>query len=412
MATTRSCSPSSRDRSRWPLAALLTCFLGVLPAPAAAITAFGLSNANQIVTFDTNTPSTPLSVVAITGLQSGETALGIDVRPATGQVYLLGSSSRIYVIDPMTGAATAVGAAFTPALSGTAFGFDFNPTVDRIRVASDADQNLRLHPDTGAVVFTDGTLAYAAADPGFGINPNVVASAYTNNVRGAATTTLYGIDSNRDALVIQNPPNNGVLNTVGFLGLNAGDVTGFDIAGSNGVAWAAITSPGGGVSASNLFRIDLTTGAATFVGTIGANEPITGMTVVPTPGAAQYGSATPGCFGGPAITATGSPALGNSAFAVGCVNAHPNTLGRLIVSGRDQLPPFPFLGADLWVDPLFPGTIWLVAATDAAGASSQPLPIPNAPALRNARLFLQYAWADRCARGGVAASNALAVTIL
>jgi len=75
MATTRSSAPV-RDRARWPLAALLTCFLGVLPAPAAAITAFGLSNANQIVTFDTNPPTTPLSVVAITGLQSGETAWG------------------------------------------------------------------------------------------------------------------------------------------------------------------------------------------------------------------------------------------------------------------------------------------------------------------------------------------------
>src|SRR5688572_32632710 len=112
MATTCSSIPPVRDRARWLLAAILTCFLGVVPTPAAAITAFGLSNANQIVTFDTNTPSTPLSVVVITGLDAGETALGIDVRPATGQVYLLGSSSRIYVIDPVTGAATAVGAAF------------------------------------------------------------------------------------------------------------------------------------------------------------------------------------------------------------------------------------------------------------------------------------------------------------
>ena len=86
MATTRSSPHAVRDRACWPLAALLACFLGVLPAPAAAITAFGLSNANQIVTFDTNTPSTPLAVVAITGLQPGETALGIDVRPATGQL--------------------------------------------------------------------------------------------------------------------------------------------------------------------------------------------------------------------------------------------------------------------------------------------------------------------------------------
>jgi hypothetical protein len=32
------------------------------------------------------------------------------------------------------------------------FPIDFNPVVDRIRIMSDAGQNLRVHPDTGAVV--------------------------------------------------------------------------------------------------------------------------------------------------------------------------------------------------------------------------------------------------------------------
>ena len=254
MATTRSYAPPVRDRACWPLAALLTCFLGVLPAPAAAITAFGLSNANQIVTFDTNTPSTPLSVVAITGLESGETALGIDVRPATGQLYLLGSTSRIYVIDPVTGAATAVGAAFTPSLSGTAFGFDFNPTVDRIRVVSDTGQNLRLNPDTGAVAAVDGAL-----NPGA---PRVVGSAYTNNVAGATTTTLYAIDAATDQLLIQNPPNNGTLAPVGPLGVDTGDDVGFDITANDGVAFATLTIGG----TTRLHRIDLVTGTATQVG--------------------------------------------------------------------------------------------------------------------------------------------------
>ena len=199
MATTRSSAPPVRDRARWPLAALLTCFLGVLPAPAAAITAFGLSNANQIVTFDTNTPSTPLAVVAITGLQSGETALGIDVRPATGQLYLLGSSSRIYVVDPVTGVATAVGAAFTPALSGTAFGFDFNPTVDRIRVVSDTGQNLRLNPDTGRGRGGRwGTQPGCAARRRLGVHEQLRRRDDDHALRDRVAT---------DQLLIQNPPN-------------------------------------------------------------------------------------------------------------------------------------------------------------------------------------------------------------
>ncbi len=140
------------------------------------------------------------------------------------------------MIDPVTGAATAVGAAFTPALSGTAFGFDFNPTVDRIRVVSDTGQNLRLNPDTGAVAAVDGAL-----NPGA---PHVVGSAYTNNFAGATTTTLYAIDAATDQLLIQNPPNNGTLAPVGPLGVDTGDDVGFDITANDGVAFATLTIGG------------------------------------------------------------------------------------------------------------------------------------------------------------------------
>jgi hypothetical protein len=54
-------------------------------------------------------------------LQPGESELAMDLRPATGQVYVLGSSSRLYVLDPTTGIPRALSAApFTPALAGTA----------------------------------------------------------------------------------------------------------------------------------------------------------------------------------------------------------------------------------------------------------------------------------------------------
>ena len=140
---------------------------------------------------------------------------------------------------------TVVGAQFTTLLNGGAFGFDFNPTVDRIRVTSDAVENLRLNPDTGTVT-VDVNL-----NPG---NPNVVGSAYTNNFAGATTTTLYDIDSNLDILAIQNPPNNGTLNTVGSLGLNTSDLVGFDISQQNPTAYASLTV--GGISA--FYTINLT----------------------------------------------------------------------------------------------------------------------------------------------------------
>src|SRR5206468_8811104 len=95
-----------------------------------------LSMNNQLVAFDSGAPGTIQATLPITGLQSGESILGIDFRPGTGQLYGLGSSNRLYVIN-MSGAAAPVGAGtFAVPLSGTAFGFNFDPVADRIRVVS------------------------------------------------------------------------------------------------------------------------------------------------------------------------------------------------------------------------------------------------------------------------------------
>src|SRR5262249_27868385 len=116
-----------------------------------------------------------------------------------------------------------------------------------------------------------------------------VGSAYTNNFAGASVTTLFGIDSNRDVLVRQGgpdgtpSPNGGVLTTIGTgLGFNTADLVGFDISGISSVAYAALTAPGGNFS--QLFTINLTTGSATLVGTIGGGVPLTGLAAaVPEP---------------------------------------------------------------------------------------------------------------------------------
>jgi hypothetical protein len=170
------------------------------------------------------------------------------------------------VVNTSSGAATSIGAPGQFVLNGSSFAFDFNPTVDRIRVTSDADQNLRLNPLNGALAATDGPLAYAAGDANAGANPNVVGSAYTNSFNGASTTTLYNIDSNLDILVRQDPPNNGTLNTVGSLGFNTGSGVGFDIAPFSNLALASLTGANG---ISSLFNINLGTGAATSLGVIG-----------------------------------------------------------------------------------------------------------------------------------------------
>src|SRR3954453_1642401 len=171
-------------------AAAAGLFATTVAAPAALI--YGLSTNNNVFTFDSATPSTIQSGVFVTGLQQNEQLLNLDFRP-NGQLVGLGSSNRLYSINTATGAATAIGSGFTPALNGNAFGYDVNPVVDRVRVTSDADSNFRLDPNTGALAATDTNLAYAAGDTNVGQDPSVVGLAYTNPAAGLPT--LYGIDS-------------------------------------------------------------------------------------------------------------------------------------------------------------------------------------------------------------------------
>jgi hypothetical protein len=250
----------------------------VLALPGAALAAeafYGVTQDNRLVTFQSDNVTNVEPSHPITGLPGGENIVGLDMRPLNGQLYALGKTSRIYVVNPRTGAARQVGTTpFVPALAGTNFGFDFNPTVDRIRVTSDAGQNLRLNPDDGTVAGVDTNLAYAAGDPGAGTTPNVTASAYTNNFAGATSTTLYDIDNARHALVIQNPPNNGTLTTVGALGTNNNAVA-FDIGDNNG-AYAVLN---GEQNRQNLYRIDLSNGHATQATNffIGTDQPLVGL---------------------------------------------------------------------------------------------------------------------------------------
>ncbi|WP_142723721.1 DUF4394 domain-containing protein [Chryseobacterium sp. ON_d1] len=220
-----------------------------LAIPTEAV-AYAVDNSNNLQIFNPNNPM-PVTKM-ISGLQSGENILGIDFRPANGQLYALGSSSRLYTINLGTGAATSVGSsAFPTLLSGTDFGFDFNPVVDKIRVVSNTGQNLRLDPVTGGITATDAIL-----NPG---SPMISAAAYTNNSAGASATTLFVIDHNTDNLYQQNPPNNGTLTETGALGINISSANGFDIGSMSQKAYLMATVG----TATKIYSVNTSTGAAT-----------------------------------------------------------------------------------------------------------------------------------------------------
>ena len=275
--------------------------------PASAI---ALSN-NTLYAFDTATPGNIPAGIGVTGLGTGENLVGIDIRPQNGQLYGLTSNGaggvRLYAISPVTGIAVPLTAApvmfddggGTPVpVAGTNFGFDFNPQADRVRVVTDAGINFRINPNTGLII--DGS----TVDPGVnadgaitGGTTTVDATAYTNNSPNATVTTQYTLDASTNKLFIQNPPNNGTQTnglavTLGASVLDFTSVNGFDIPSGINVATSGDVANGKGFAvltitgAPALYTIDLATGQAKLVDTIGiaGGPPIQGFTVQPNDG--------------------------------------------------------------------------------------------------------------------------------
>lgn len=261
---------------------------------------FGVDAENYLVVFNFGRPDRVTRRVRISGT-GGDHVVGLDFRPsavapATGQVIgkLYGiTKTKIYKINPSTGRASN-GRALTVSLVGAFFGTGFNPVVDRLRSHSKTTQNLRLSVDDGMTTM-DTALAYVAGDPGFGQDPSIAGTAYTNSDNDPATATeLYAIDASRNALVELPTPNGGQLVTVGGLGTRTTNFVGFDIPGEvqtgKRFGYASLTTGGrhdtwqwggNGQGGSTLYTVDLDTGAAQRIGPIGNRAPLVGIALAP-----------------------------------------------------------------------------------------------------------------------------------
>ncbi|MBJ6145185.1 DUF4394 domain-containing protein [Hymenobacter sp. BT559] len=218
----------------------------------------------------------------LTGVTLGQTLVGMDYRPNTGQLLALGydpltagNNAQLYTLDPATNVATVIGSAIRLELGGSTdrIGFDFNPTVDRIRVVSTNGRNLRLNPNNGALVPPGDPNINSSTTP----TPTIGSVAYTNSYAGSTATTLYDIDETAGVIYTQNPANAGTLiNPVpltfdGF-GIGANLIAlDFDIyynaaanagMGANQGFLMEVTS----LSQSNFYTFDPATGVATRLG--------------------------------------------------------------------------------------------------------------------------------------------------
>jgi hypothetical protein len=274
----------------------------------------------QLLRFNSASSAT-VTTATITGVTPGEILVGIDLRPATGQLYALGindtnNTGTLYLIDPQTATATIVGGSagqialvnmgnavdLPPANTG--FGFDFNPTVDRIRVVTSTGLNFRINPITGIPVSPNPDGAINGLPAG---STGISATAYTNSFNGTTGTTFttqYTLDPASNSLFIQNPPNNGTQTvqlsvTLNGVLLDFTEAGGFDIPSNVRVTASNAAASGRGVAAltvgglTNLYTIELSTGVATLLGPIGLGTSLAGLTVAESPtGTVAFGDLT------------------------------------------------------------------------------------------------------------------------
>jgi hypothetical protein len=241
-------------------AAIAAALAATGAASAAASNLVALTGDRTLLLIDSRS-SEVRRQVQVSGISGA--LLGIDVRPADGQLYGLVADGTIVTIAG-NGKAAFKSTLNPPLPLNPRASVDFNPNADRLRIIFSDGQNLRANVDTGELL-TDTPLNYApnpfvpAATPP--TVPQVIAAAYSNSAPGTAPATkgtlLFDIDDLSDALFAQVPANAGTLNAVGArLGISPGQV-GFDIATDRRGRNTALL-----ISGLKLHRVDLIGGAA------------------------------------------------------------------------------------------------------------------------------------------------------
>jgi hypothetical protein len=267
------------------------------PPTARQETVHAVTAGGELISFRAGQPQQLLKRQPLRGLAAGDALVGIDYRVARGVLLALSVQGRLYTLDVKTAQLTPVGggAPAAPTLAGPRFGVDFNPVADRIRIVGERGQNLRLHPDTGTLVDADpareglqpdGALHYAPGDPHAGRAPLLLAAAYTYNKDDDKLTTNFAIDAALGLLVMQGSregaapavsPNSGRLSTVGPLGTGPLEDAAFDIADVDNSALAALRTG----KRTRLYLVDLASGRARPLGTIGDGQALNGMAIEP-----------------------------------------------------------------------------------------------------------------------------------
>lgn len=241
-----------------------------------------LTDNNELASINVKEPSKLVSKESLSGLKAGDSLVGIDYRPANGELYAVGHQGNIYIIDPSTSTAhflrplvadpTDTTTRYTRISADKAqIALDFDPVADRLRLVGSNGQNLSIDVVSGLTT-TDSNIN--------GADATLTSIAYTNSFADTANTRLFGIDVKQDRLFLQNPAKDGTLTTSATLGVAASGSSGFDIDGANNEGFAVLNVGGTQqLYAINLVSIGTTANAATLKGNLPALGNILGISL-------------------------------------------------------------------------------------------------------------------------------------
>ncbi|TAG10800.1 MAG: DUF4394 domain-containing protein [Verrucomicrobia bacterium] len=251
-----------------------------------------LRGGNRLLRLRRDNPSVVAQDLAITGLQPSEKIVAMDFRNGSflTALYALGITEvagvgndigRLYILNPVTGAASLVGSGpFSTSLPGRAkYAFDFRtitpPETESnsgIRILHENGLHLLLNPATGSITFND-----------FLSGRDVLAMAHDISDLSSRGTLFAFIDSDPQLWRIGGPNGNPSAN--GGVMTPLRDVTpptlarsddGFDIS-DDGVGVFSVAGAGG----LEIYNLNLETGAANRIGTLPSDPDYRGLSVAP-----------------------------------------------------------------------------------------------------------------------------------
>ena len=234
-----------------------------------AATFFGVTDINELVTFDSNNPGTFSSAVPITGTADDILDIAYDIEG--DRLFGIDFAGGIYNIST-TGSATLLNGSFAP--NGFNLGLAYDPIDNTLLGTSDAMEFFAIDAITGA--------------PSFG--PDTIFEPFDTNASETAGFEAFGIDPLLGSSFAIDPIL-GVLASGSFFAQNEfvtiGNL-GVDVFGSpsltvtpDGELFAAFDSQVG--FGTSLYSIDALTGAATEIGE--TSSAVLTITAVPEPSA-------------------------------------------------------------------------------------------------------------------------------